>query len=76
MGARCGQKTFSYMKTFGLPVEKWPASIPTCVSKFLSLVDFASPDLPYEAKLCILRILSGFHNKDAPIVLLLFFYSL
>ena len=27
----------------------------------------------YEAKLCILLIVSGFHNKEAPFVLLLFF---
>ena len=30
----------------------------------------------YEAKLCILWILSGFRNKDAPFVLLLFFHFL
>ena len=30
--------------------------------------------LHYEAKLCILRAVSGFRNKDAPCILLLFFH--
>ena len=32
--------------------------------------------LHYEAKLCILNIVSGFCNKDAPVVLVLFFHFL
>ena len=33
----------------------------------------SNSNIHYEAKLCILCIVSGFRNKDAPIVLLLFF---
>ena len=38
-----------------------------------NLRSFQTLKIHYEAKLCILCIVSGFRNKDAPFVLLLFF---